>query len=138
MASARTRPSQWPDFEEARGGVRLVLFLTVAAAGMLAMIGLASDEVTVVLGIPAALMVIAMVRGSVRIAAWIGLAIWVMVLPAARGEALIAPLAMIALCAVIAIGPGRLGAWIARDATGGEGPPAARDRGWIEEGRERR
>ena len=55
-------------------------------------------------------------------------------LPSAQGEAMLAPLAMIVLCAAIAIGPDRLVSWVVEDVGGrrGSSPPRPAQ-GWIEE-----
>lgn len=137
MAVAGSRASEWPDSEGAIGVVRLVLALSAAVGGMLTLIGLASGGLGVLFALPTVLMVVAMARGAVRMAARIGAVLWIALLPAAPGEAIIAPMAMIGLCVAIAVGPGRLLDWIGRDAVGRSSEADAVG-GWIEDDVRRR
>ena len=112
---------------------RVVLGLTIGVGCMAAIMGAGSDQLLVIVVLPTIVLVVALIRGAVPIAGWAGAAVWTVLLPSAHGEAVLAPLAMVALCLAIAIGPDRLTSWVGHDFAGlHDGDGRAPD-GWIEE-----
>jgi hypothetical protein len=133
MSLATRRRSRSPVSEEAAAAVRVVLGLTVAVGFLAAAMGLAAEGPVMVIGLPTLVLLFAIVRGIVPMAAWAGVAVWATLLPSAQDEALLAPIAMIVLCLAIAIGPDRMLAWIGRDLVGRADADARQTGGWIEE-----
>ena len=133
MTLATRRRSRSPVSEEAAAGARVVLGLTIGVGAMAAAIGAATEGPIVVIALPTLAMLVALVRGNVPFAGWAGIAVWATLLPSAHDEALLAPLAMMALCLAIAIGPERLLSWVGRDAVGHREAEVRAARGWIEE-----
>ena len=129
-----TRPrSRTPVSEEAEAAARVILGLTVGVGGMAAVIGWGNEQPIVLVALPALVLVIAIVRAAVPLAGWAGVAVWATLLPYAHGEALLAPIAMIALCLAIAIGPDRLASWVGRNIAGRRVTEERQPEGWIEE-----
>jgi hypothetical protein len=133
MSIASRRRSRSPVSEEAGAAARVVLGLTVAVGFLAAAMGLAAEGPVMVIGLPTLVLLFAIVRGIVPLAAWAGVAVWATLLPSAHDEALLAPIAMIVLCLAIAIGPDRMLAWIGRDVVGRPDADARQPQGWIEE-----
>ena len=134
MTVATRRRSRTPASEEAIAAARLVLGMTLGVGAMSAAIGASTSELMVVVALPTLVLLVAILRRAVKASGWAGVAVWVVLLPPAQGEAMLAPLAMIVLCAAIAIGPDRLVSWVVEDVAGHRGgsqPPPAQ--GWIEE-----
>jgi hypothetical protein len=133
MALATRRRSRSPASEEAAAAARVILAMTVAVGGMAAVIGAAAGDPIMAIGLPTAVLSIALIARAVPTAGWAGVAVWLVLLPSTRAEAILAPAVMAALCLSVATGPDRLLAWIRRDAGGGtRTEPSAFD-GWIEE-----
>lgn len=134
MTVATRRRSRTPASEEAIAAARLVLGLTFGVGAMAAAIGASTGEPLVVVAVPTSVLAIAILRRAVKVSGWAGMAVWLVLLPAAHGEAMLAPLAMIVLCAAVAVGPERLVSWVVRDVAGHRVPSQHRPaQGWIEE-----
>jgi hypothetical protein len=133
MTLATRRRSRSPVSEEAAAGMRVVLGLTIGAGAMVAAIGAATEQPIVVIAAPTLVLLLTVMRGNVPLAGWAGIAVWATLMPSAHHEALLAPLAMIALCLAIAIGPERMLSWIGRDAVGHHDADDRHPQGWIEE-----
>jgi hypothetical protein len=133
MTPATRRRSRTPVSEEAVAAARVVLGLSVGVGGMAAVMGAAVGEPIVVVGLPTIALIVAIVRGATSLAGWCAVAVWAILLPSAHGEAILAPLAMMALCLAIAVGPYRLLAWIGHDVAGRRTADAAGGEAWIEE-----
>ena len=118
--------------EDAEAAVRAIFGLT-AAVGAVATAMIAATGELPLIGLPTLVLLACLVIGApVSRAAYAGAGVWLVLAPIAQGEGLLAPLAMVGLCVVIAIGPDQLSAWIARDAAPMVGPMMAGE-GWIEE-----
>lgn len=127
MAAHRT-----PYGEDAEAAARAIFGLT-AAVGVVATAMIAATGELPLIGLPTLVLLACLVIGApVTRAACAGAAVWLVLAPTAQGEGLLAPLAMVGLCLVIAIGPDQMAAWIARDATPAVGPMTAGE-GWIED-----
>ena len=125
--------SRNPVSDEAAAAARVILGMTVAVGGMAAAIGAAAGDPILAIGVPTAVLAVALVARAVAVAGWAGVAVWLVLLPSTQSEAVLAPLSMAALCLAVAIGPGRLLAWIRRDvAAVTPNVPGPTD-GWIEE-----
>jgi len=136
MTVATRRRSRTPASDEAVAGARVVLGLTIGIGGMACVVGLATGQPLILIGLPTLLLVLSTVRGLVPLAGWSGVAVWAALIPTAHGEAVAVPLAMMVICLAIAVGPGELLSWFARDAAPGLHPPepgAPVVEGWIEE-----
>jgi hypothetical protein len=132
MTLATRRRSRSPVSEEAAAVARVVLGMTLAVGGMAAAIGAAADDAILAIALPTAALSLALIVRAASVAGWAGVAVWLVLLPSTRGEAILAPLAMAALCLAVAIGPDRLLGWLGRDVVGhpAEASPSS---GWIEE-----
>jgi hypothetical protein len=120
--------------EDAEAAVRAVFGLTVGVGGLAAAMAAAAGELPLVALPTLALLGLLLFGASIVGAAYAAGGVWLVLLPLAQGEALLVPLTMIVLCLAIALGPDRLLAWVARDATPGRGPARVTgDEGWIEE-----
>jgi hypothetical protein len=120
--------------EDAEAAVRALFGLTAGVGGFAAVIAVAAGQLPLT-GIPTLMLLGCLVAGvSIVVSAYAAAGVWVVLLPAAPGEAILVPLAMIALCLAVAVGPDRMLSWIARDAAPGssEGAGAVAE-GWIEE-----
>ena len=133
MALSTRRRSRGAASEEAAAAARVVLAMTVAVGGMAAAIGAAAGDPILVIALPTAALLLALLTRAVTAAGWAGVAVWLALVPSARGEAIVAPLLMAALCLAVAIGPDRLLAWLGRDVVGQPADAARTSVGWIEE-----
>jgi hypothetical protein len=131
--TAATRPSRRQVSEETVAAARVVLGLTIAVGGMAGTIGIVNGQPMGLIAIPSAILLVAILARAVVPAGWAGAVVWAGILPAAHAEAVIGPLAMIAACLAIAIGPERLASLVARDVRGSRPPDDAPGAGWIEE-----
>jgi len=132
IAAIRRRPTTDAS-EGADAFRRVVLGLTAAVGAMVAGIGAATGQPMLMAAMPTGAILVALAGGRVDAAGWAGAAVWMVLVPSARGEALLAPLAMIALCLAIAVSPERLLAWIGRDVRGRPPGDVQAAEGWIEE-----
>ncbi|MGQ0609412.1 MAG: hypothetical protein ACT4OQ_13260 [Chloroflexota bacterium] len=118
--------------EDAEAVVRAVLGLTAGVGTLAAAMAALTGQLPLV-GLPTLVLMGWLVAGAaVAGAAYAGAVVWLVLAPTAHGEALVAPLAMVVICLVIALGPERFASWVARDAA-----PAVTsvddDHGWIED-----
>lgn len=121
-----------PYGEEAEAAGRAIFGLT-AAVGAVATAMIAATGELPLIGLPTLVLLGCLVIGApVGGAAYAGAAVWLVLAPTAQGEGLLAPLAMVSICLVIAIGPDRLRSWLERDAAPGGLERVVGD-GWIEE-----
>ena len=119
------------DGDQAEAVSRMVLGLTLAAGGMVALSGAVAGSAAAVIGVPTALLLVLLLVRATAAAGWCGVAIWTVLAPMAPYDGIIAPLAMIAACIVIALRPARVAAWF----TDAPPPDSSRDLepAWIEE-----
>ena len=118
--------------EDVQAAERAVLGLTAAVCLQAGVMSAVVGDPLAVIALPALVVVVLLVRGSIVQAAYVGAVAWTLLLPHAAGVALIVPLAMSVGCLAIAIGPGRLMDWVGED-FGGRAPPGDAPRGWIED-----
>ena len=133
MALATRRRSRSPVSEEVAAAARVVLALTVGVGAMGAAMGAAAGDPIAIIGLPSAVLALALIRNAVAAAGWAGVAVWLVLVTAARGEAILAPLVMVVLCLGVAIGPDGLLAWIGRNVAARRTPGPRGPDGWIEE-----
>ena len=134
MAATTGRHTRARASEEVVAVARVVVAGTLGVGGMAAAIGLSSGNPVALIGIPTLVLGVAVLRHWIPVIGWSSAGVWALLLPHAREEALVAPLAMLALSLGIAIGPERLLAWLGRDVAGLTREPERRaDDGWIEE-----
>ncbi|HEX7197053.1 MAG TPA: hypothetical protein VF364_09515 [Candidatus Limnocylindria bacterium] len=119
--------------EDAEAAIRALLGLTIAVGGVLSIMAVATDGLPVTAVPTLALLTILLARAPIEWAAWAALAVWLVLLPATPLEALVAPVSMVAICLAVALGPERMLAWLARDATASPASEAGPQDGWIEE-----
>ncbi|HJP71337.1 MAG TPA: hypothetical protein VJ975_06420 [Candidatus Limnocylindria bacterium] len=120
------------DGDQAEAASRMVLGLTFAAGAMVALTGAVAGSGSVIVGVPTAALLLFLLVGATRAAGWCGVAIWVFLAPMAAYDGILAPLVMIAGCAVIALDPSRVYAWF----TDGPRPASTAadlEPAWIEE-----
>ena len=118
--------------EDAEAVVRALFGLT-AGVGVFAIAGAVSAGQAPLIAIPTlALLGCLLLGASIAPAASAAAGTWLILLPSVSGEGLLVPVTMIVVCIAIAVGPDRLLAWVARDATPTPVAPVA-DVGWIEE-----
>jgi hypothetical protein len=120
------------DGDQAEAASRMVLGLTLAAGGMVALGGAIAGSAAVVIAVPAALLLIFLVGRETVAAGWCGVAIWTFLAPMAPYDGILAPMVMIAACAVIGLQPARVIAWFT-DAPRPTPPAADLEPAWIEE-----
>jgi hypothetical protein len=90
----------------------MVLGLTLAAGAMVALSGAVADSAAAVIAVPTALLLVFLLRRATAAAGWCAAAVWVFLAPMAPYDGILAPLVMIAACAVIALRPARVAAWL--------------------------
>jgi hypothetical protein len=120
------------DGDQAEAISRMVLGLTLAAGGMVALSAAAADSAAAVIAVPTVLLLILLLLRATAVAGWCGVAIWTFLAPMAPYDGILAPLMMMAACAVIALRPDRVMAWFGdapRPASGSVDLEPA----WIEE-----
>ncbi len=118
--------------EDAEAVVRAIFGLTAGVGALAAAATVAIGQLPFTAP-PTLVLLICLLFGSSLMVAGSGAAsVWLVLLPAAPGEALLVPLTMIVFCLTIGIGPERLLAWLARDATPTVGGVVSGE-GWIEE-----
>lgn len=117
--------------DEGAAVVRVVMAVTAASGAMLGLLQVV-DETPPVVVAPALLLLVALARGNMPVAAWAAGAVWAVMLPLAAGIAILAPILMVVICVAIAIGPDRAIAWI-RDDWSGRDAASVATTGWIEE-----
>jgi hypothetical protein len=120
------------DSDQAEALSRMVLGLTLAAGAMVALSGAVADSAAAVIAAPTALLGVFLVRRATAAAGWCGVAIWVFLAPMAPYDGILAPLVMIAACAVIGLRPARVTAWFT-DAPRPALPSRDVEPAWIEE-----
>jgi hypothetical protein len=120
------------DGDQAEAISRMVLGLTLAAGGMVALSGAVADSAAVVIAVPTALLLIFLLSRATAAAGWCGVAIWLFLAPMAPYDGILAPLVMIAACAVIALRPSSVLAWFT-DAPRPAPPSRELEPAWIEE-----
>ena len=120
------------DGDQAEAASRMVLGLTLAAGGMVALGAMVAHSAAIVVAVPTAMLLILLVTRATAAAGWCGVAIWAVLAPMAPYDGIVAPLVMVATCAVIALGPSRVSSWFT-DAPRQMAPPAEREPAWIEE-----
>ena len=120
------------DGDQAEAASRMVLGLTLAAGGMVALGAAVAGSAAVIVGVPTAMLLLLLLLGATPAAGWCGVAIWVFLAPMAPYDGIVAPLVMIAACALIALRPSRVLAWFT-DAPRPVTPPVDRGPAWIEE-----
>ncbi len=148
MVARATSRAAAPLTEEGRAAARTLLATTAAIGGMVTLIDLAVGSLPVV-ALPSLALVVGLIGvwlagwtvALTRATGWAAAAVWLVLVPTAPGEAILVPLAMTAICASVAIGPGRVLAWAMADAAGraparideaGAGNGSAVS-GWIED-----
>ena len=119
--------------EEWRAARGVLVAVTAGTGGMLTLFGIASGAIPLALVPTVALVLGERVGWSDRVIGWAGAAIWLTIVPAAHGEALLAPLAMALAWVAVAVGPERLGTWVAADWNGPAPAPSPAAAGWIED-----
>jgi len=118
--------------EDAEAVVRAVLGLTAGVGTLAAAMAAVTGQLPLI-GMPTLVLLGWLVVGApVAGAAYAGAVVWLVLAPTAHGEALLAPLAMVVSCLVIALGPERFASWVARDAAPA-GKSVGDDHGWIED-----
>ncbi|HYI65534.1 MAG TPA: hypothetical protein VEW95_01265 [Candidatus Limnocylindrales bacterium] len=118
--------------EDAEAVVRALFGLTVGV-GAFAIAGAVSTGQAPFIAIPTlALLGCLLLGASIAFAATAAAGIWLILLPSVSGEGTLVPVTMIVVCVAIAVGPDRLVAWVASDATPTPVAPPS-DVGWIEE-----
>ena len=118
--------------EEAEAVVRALFGLTVGV-GAFAIAGAVSTGQAPLIAIPTlALLGCLLVGASIALAGSAAAGTWLILMPSVSGEGLLVPMTMMIACLAIAVGPDRLFAWVARDATPTPVAPLT-DVGWIEE-----
>lgn len=120
------------DGDQAEAASRMVLGLTLAAGGMVALGAAVAGSAAVVIAVPTAVLLILLLARATAAAGWCGIAIWIVLVPMAPYDGIVAPLVMIAACAVIALDPSRVLAWIT-DAPRPTSPGNDLEPAWIEE-----
>ena len=124
---ARAQPGE--DMQVVERGL---LGLTAAVCLQAGVMSAVSGDPLAVIAVPAIVVLVLLVRGSIVPAAYVGAAAWALLLPHAAGEALIVPLALSVCCLAVAIGPGRLMDWVGED-FGGRARPGDAAHGWFED-----
>ena len=120
------------DSDQVEALSRTALGLTLAAGAMVALSGAVADSAAAVIAVPTALLLVFLLRRATAAAGWCGVAIWVFLAPMAPYDGILAPLVMIAACAVIALRPARVVAWLT-DAPRPGSPSRDVEPAWIEE-----
>ena len=100
------------DSDQTEALSRMVLGLTLAAGAMVALSGAVADSAAAVIAVPTALLLVFLILRATAAAGWCGAAIWVFLAPMAPYDGILAPLVMIAACAVIALCPARVAVWL--------------------------
>ena len=120
------------DSDQVEALSRTALGLTLAAGAMVALSGAVADSAAAVIAVPTALLLVFLLRRATAAAGWCGVAIWVFLAPMAPYDGILAPLVMIATCAVIGLRPARVAAWLT-DAPRPGLPSRDVEPAWIEE-----
>ncbi|MDQ2674371.1 MAG: hypothetical protein M3Y40_06920 [Chloroflexota bacterium] len=119
--------------EEADALYGVVVALTAASGGMIAVFAVLDGDVSIT-AVPTAAVLVGMARRSLPLTAWSGVGVWALITPMAPGMALLAPVLMGVACLAFAIGPGRLLDWVHDEWIGRMGDEPI-DVGWIEDER---
>jgi hypothetical protein len=119
------------DGDQAEAASRMVLGLTLAAGGMVALGAAVAGSPAVVVGVPTALLLLLLLLGATPAAGWCGVAIWIVLVPMAPYDGILAPLVMVAACGVIALRRSRVSSWFTDDSRSTQW--ADLEPGWIEE-----
>ena len=123
--------------EEGDAVYGVVMAVSAASGGMIAMFAAVHGNLPLTAA-PTIVLLVALARRTVPVAAWAGLATWALIIPMADGIAILAPATMGLLCLAFAVGPDRLLEWVQRDWTGREEDDATLAVGWIEDDRRAR
>jgi hypothetical protein len=118
--------------EDAEAIVRALLGLTIGVGGFATAGDVSTGQLPLIVVPTLAVLVCLLVGASIALAASAAAGTWLILLPTVSGEGLLVPLTMMVVCIAIAVGPDRLFAWVARDATPTPVAPLS-DVGWIEE-----
>jgi len=123
--------------EEADAVYGVVMAITAASGAMIALFDVANGRLPVT-AVPTAVLLVALARRSVPLAAWAGVATWAIIAPLGQGVALLAPATMAVACLAFAVGPGRLLDWVRDEWVGRDEDDATLAAGWIEDDRRTR
>ena len=118
--------------EDAEAVVRALFGLTVGVGGFATAGAVSTGEVPLIALPTLAVLACLLLRTSIAVAAFAAATTWAILLPTVSGEGLLVPVMMVVGCLAIAVGPERLLAWVARDATPTPAAPLP-EVGWIEE-----
>jgi hypothetical protein len=120
--------------EEADAVYGVVMAITAASGVMIALFDITNGRPPLT-AVPTAVLLVALVRRSVPLAAWAGVATWAVIAPLGDGVALFAPAIMGVACLAFAVGPGRLLDWVHDEWVGRDEADAPLAAGWIEDDR---
>ena len=120
--------------EEGDALYRVVMAITAASGGMIAIFAVAQGDVPLTAA-PTLVLLIALLRRTPDLAAWSGVVLWALVLPMGHGIGILAPAAMAVVCLAFAIGPERLLDWVRDEWIGREDGAVTHPAGWIEDDR---
>ena len=123
--------------EEADAVYGVVMAISAASGAMIALFDAANGRLPLT-AIPTTVLLFALARRSVPLAAWAGVATWAIIAPLGEGVALLAPAFMAVACLAFAVGPGRLLDWVRDEWVGREEDDVTLAPGWIEDDRRSR
>ena len=123
--------------EEADAVYGVVIAISAASGVMIALFDVANGRLPLT-AIPTTVLLFALGRRSVPLAAWAGVATWAVIAPLGEGVALLAPAFMAVACLAFAVGPGRLLDWVRDEWVGREEDDVTLASGWIEDDRRSR
>jgi hypothetical protein len=123
--------------EEGDAVYGVVMAVSAASGGMIAMFAAVNGNLPFTAA-PTIVLLVALARRAVPVAAWAGLATWALIIPMADGIAILAPAAMGLLSLAFAVGPDRLLEWVDRDWIGREEEAGTLPMAWIEDDRRTR
>lgn len=127
--AARTHRS-----EEADAVFGVVMAVTAASGAMIAMFDVVNGRLPLTAA-PTLVLLAALARRRVPVAAWAGVVTWAVIAPLGDGIAVLAPATMAVACLAFAVGPDRLLDWVRDEWVGRDDDDATPAVGWIEDDR---
>ena len=127
--AARTHHS-----EEADAVYGVVMAVTAASGAMIAMFDLVNGRLPMTAA-PTVVLLAALARRSVPLAAWAGVVTWAVTAPLGDGIAILAPATMAVACMAFAVGPDRMLDWVRDEWIGRDDDDATAAVGWIDDDR---
>jgi hypothetical protein len=114
----------------------VVMALTATVGVMVSLLAAVQGGVALI-ALPTAALLVSMARHATVASAWVALAAWAALVPMAMGMGTLAPALMMVVCLGLAIGPGRVAAWV-QERMKVSPPPAdpgamPESVGWIED-----